>query len=628
MILQALTRYYDILSGDPESGVAPEGYSSGNVSFALNLSPDGELLDIFRLFKKVQRGKKEVEVPLRMNLPQQVIRSSGISSNFLWDNSVYVLGLAAEEKLLKDPLHAVNRYKAFKEWNQNLLSQANCPAARAVSAFLDSHNPETVQDNPVINKYLPDILTGNVVFKLDGQPGFVHDDPEIRRVWDEFKSNGQADYTGQCLITGEIGPISRLHPGLKGVKDSNTTGAPLVGFNARAYESYNRTNAQGLNSPVSQKATFAYTTTLNYLLSSENENKKFYVGDTTVVYWAESPDKTYASLFSDLFGLDLSQGKDTESESATLRDKTAELRLREIAERIRQGRGMDTQNLLGGLDPNTRFYVLGLAPNVARIAVRFFYCDPFYKMIEKIMLHYSDLRMVRSYENQAEKIPLWQLVEETVSKKSSDKMASPLMAGSIMRAILNGTPYPAALYYAIINRIRADADDSSKQIEKINHARAAIIKAYLTRKYRFQNPNLIPEELCMSLNEQSTNPAYLLGRLFAVLEKAQQEAASSKLNATIKDRYFTTACASPSTVFPVLLRLAQHHISKAEYGYTSDKRIEDIMAHLEVDEHPFPSHLTLDEQGIFVLGYYHQRTAFYIPKADRNAVETAATETK
>ena len=155
----------------------------------------------------------------------------------------------------------------------------------------------------------------------------------------------------------------------------------------------------------------------------------------------------------------------------------------------------------------------------------------------------------------------------------------------------------------------------SFKIRKISYTRSAMIKAYLTRKYRNSNQPQIQEVLRMALNEQSTNPAYLLGRLFAVLEKAQQDAAApAKLNATIKDRYFTSACASPASVFPVLLRLAQHHISKAEYGYTSDRRIQDIVNMLDIDQNPIPTHLSLDEQGIFVLGYYHQRVALYTRK--------------
>lgn len=191
-------------------------------------------------------------------------------------------------------------------------------------------------------------------------------------------------------------------------------------------------------------------------------------------------------------------------------------------------------------------------------------------------------------------------------------------------AILENTLYPAALYYAVINRIRADSDEPKEGFRKINYQRAAMIKAYLIRKYRYQESPQIKEVLSMSLNEQSTQPAYLLGRLFAVLEKVQQEAIGD-MNASIKDRYFTSACASPATVFPLLLRLSQHHISKAEFGYASDRRIEEIMNLLEMNDNPIPAHLSLDEQGIFILGYYHQRAAFFVPKANNNKVAAEQT---
>jgi CRISPR-associated protein Csd1 len=192
-----------------------------------------------------------------------------------------------------------------------------------------------------------------------------------------------------------------------------------------------------------------------------------------------------------------------------------------------------------------------------------------------------------------------------------------------MRAILTDSPYPAALYNAIINRLRADMDDQQNRIHKINYVRAAVVKAFLRRKYRRQPQHPSQEVLVMSLNEKSTIPAYVLGRLFAVLEKVQKEAVGD-MNATIKDRYFTSACASPASVFPVLLRLSQHHISKAEYGYASDNRIQGLLNLLDVEKHPFPARLSLDEQGIFVLGYYHQRVAFYTHKNEAKEAETTS----
>lgn len=620
MVLSALNRYYDILAADPDSRVAPFGYSEASVSFALSLSERGELLALVPLFELVPRGKKMEERPRRMIVPAANKRASGIAANFLCDNPTYVLGLVGDKK--KDPDFALKRFQAFRDLHKTILGPLQSPAAQAVLAFLQQYNPITGPDHPLIADHLKELSKGgNCVFQVDGR--FVHDDPEIRRAWEERFSDTVGIPTGQCLVTGQVGSIARLHPSLKGIRNANSTGASLVGFNARAYESYNKTDGQGLNAPVSEKATFAYTTALNYLLSGQGPCRKFFIGDTTIVYWAESSQPAYSQVIAGLFDpvsvMDVDEAADRPG-----RDPAAEKLLRDLAEKIRRGAGLDFQGLWDNLDPNVTFYVLGLAPNAARVAVRFFHADPFHALLRKMSAHYADLQIEKEYENQPAMIPLWQLVGETYSRKAANPEASPLMAGSLMRSILEGTPYPAAAFYAVINRVRADADDKSKNITRINYIRAAFIKAYLTRKYRSAPTNPFQEELCMSLNEQSTSQPYLLGRLFAVLERAQRDALGDNINATIKDRYFSSACVSPASVFPVLLRLSQHYIAKATYGYVSDQRIENILNKLDVENNPFPAHLSLDEQGIFVLGYYHQRNAFFHKKVA--AEDTAAGE--
>lgn len=616
MILQALTRYYDILSTDPESDIAPPGYSAIGVSFALNFSGKGELLDVFPLFDQVQRGKKMEERPRRMIVPEQVKRSVNVSANYLWDNCVYVLGIS--DKQAKDPAYAAKRFEAFRQWNTKLLDKVASPAAKAVIAFLDKYDPAKGRKHPKIASYIESITKGgNIVFMFKGS--FVHEDSAIRQAWERYKSSSDAE-PAQCLVTGEIAPIARLHPSLKGIRGANPTGATLVGFNAPAYESYNR--EQGMNSPVSEKAASAYTSALNYLLSSANENRKFYIGDTTVVYWAESGNKGYAKAFLGLCEPEIVELEaTTEEEVKPARDKKAEKRLKKVAEKVRRVQALDVKKLLEGLDENPRFYVLGLAPNAARLSVRFFHSDPFDKVVQKIMQHYKDLEMVKEFEDQPTYLTIQHIVNETISKKASVPQASPLMAGAVFRAVLENTSYPAALYNALINRIRADQDDAQTGIRKINYARAAIIKAYLIRKYRKQLQNPIQEVLAMSLNEQSTLPAYVLGRLFAVLEKVQQEAIGD-VNASIKDRYFTSACASPASVFPILLRLSQHHVSKAEFGRARDNRIEAILNLLDVEKNPIPSHLSLDEQGVFVLGYYHERKDLWTSKSKKSVEST------
>lgn len=612
MTLAALARYYDLLATDPATEIALPGYSTANVSFALHLSVQGEVLDVFPLTQQIQRGKRTQDVPRRMVVPDQVKRTIAISPNFLCDNSAYVLGVSEKDE--EKPDYSRKRQMAFRELHQGLLEGVDSQAARAVLAFLGTYDPALGRSHPVLVHHIHDFLEGgNLVFMVQG--AFAHDDPVIRQVWERYRA-GKDAVLGQCLVTGDVGPIARLHPSLKGIQGANPTGASLVSFNARAYESYNL--EQGLNSPISEKVAFAYTTALNHLLSSANPNRKIHLGDTTVTYWAESTRSEYGDTFASLFDPEVIEAPAAGQEGR----KRAESQLGQVAKKIQRAQALDVDRLRAMSSDSTRFHVLGLAPNAARVSVRFYITEPFGKIADRMMQHYRDLEIIKEFDNQPTYITVRHILEETVSRKTKDKDASPLMAGAMFRSILTGAPYPAALYYAILNRIRADSDD--KGFHKINYVRAAVIKASLLRKLRNRPISALQETLSMSLNEQSTVPAYVLGRLFAVLEKVQQEAIDNP-NASIKDRYFTTACAAPASVFPVLLRLSQHHISKAKYGYASDRRIQDILGLLDVEKNPIPARLTLDEQGVFVLGYYHQRAAFFAPKAQasNDSVEDA-----
>jgi CRISPR-associated protein Csd1 len=608
MILQSLNRYYDILLDDPRTKLASFGYSTVGVSFALNISVQGDLLDVLPQFNQEQRGNKTIDVPRPMVLPASVKRSVNIAPNFLWDNTVYVLGISDKDET--KPKYSRERFEAFHQWNRDLLACVDNATARAVLAFFERYDPSTGRENPTIAAHLEALLKGgNLVFMFQG--AFVQDDPDIRQVWEDSLAAQDAERM-QCLVTGKVAPVARLHPSLKRVRGAQPTGATLVGFNAAAYESYNR--SQGQNSPVSEKATFAYTTVLNYLLSDANPNKKFYLGDTTVVYWAESENRAYEATFASLFDPTFTEDESTSQQETR---RKAEAALKAVTSKVQRAQMLDLDALLADLgDENPRFYILGLAPNAARISVRFFITDPFEKIVHNIMAHYRDLAITKEYEDQPDYLTIGRILYETVSKKSRDKDAAPLLAGAVFRSVLTNTTYPAALFNAIITRIRADMDDPQAGISKINYVRAAVIKAYLLRKYRHQPENSFQEVLIMALNEQTTLPAYLLGRLFAVLEKVQQEAIGD-INASIKDRYFTSACASPASVFPILLRLSHHHIAKAESGGYRERQIEDILNKLDVEDNPIPTRLTLDEQGVFVLGYYHQRKDLWTAKSKK-----------
>lgn len=584
MILQSLVKYYEIMANDEESNISKMGYSKANVSYAINLSLEGELINIIPLKISVQRGKKTVEVPQSMEVPEQEKKSSGIISNFLCENSSYVFGVDNKGK----PERAKACFEAFKELHLKILKDVDNPTAQAVVKYVSSWVVDRALEHPVIIKYMDEILSaGNFVFKINGEE-FVHKNQQIREAWEKYKSYSGHTNIMQCLVTGKKSSIARLHPSFKGVRGTKSVGGSLVSFNERAYESYGRDEEQGLNAPVSEYATFAYSTALNYLLADDSH--KLYLGDSTIVYWAESPKKIY----QDFFSLYLNGGSDN-SGGDLVHDQVAVSEIKSVFEKIAQGKPI--RDLSEVFDEKTNFYILAISPNAARLAIRFFISNSFGEFVKKIGKHYDDLRLEKQYFTEPDTFSVWRLLNETVSPTSKDKAATPLLAGAVLKAIITGTPYPAGLYNSIMLRIKADKD--------ISYYKVSIIKAYLSR-----NTKKSKEVLTMSLNEQSENRPYILGRLFAVLEKAQQDG-NPGTNTTIKDRYFTSACSTPASVFPVLLRLAQHHISKSDYGYTSDKRIADILEKLNLDNNPFPAHLSLEDQGIFILGYYHQRNAFY-----------------
>ena len=583
MILQSLVNYYEILANDEDSNIPKLGYCRANVSYAVNVSLDGELLNIIPMKIGVQRGKKIVEVPQSMEVPEQEKKSVGIKSNFLCENSSYIFGIDKEKTE-----RAKECFKAFKQLHTNVLQSVDNVTAKAVVSFVNNWDVDKAMEHPALVEYLDEILSvGNFVFKVNGGE-FVHHNKEIRQAWEMYKSNSNSTTVMQCLVTGKDSSIARLHPSIKGVKGAKSAGCSVVSFNSRAYESYGRDEQQGLNAPVSEYATFAYTTVLNYLLADNSH--KIFLGDATIVFWAESPKKIYQNFMS----LYINGGTANNDENI-VNDEAAASEVKSIFEKIAQGKPID--ELSDVFDPKTNFHILALSPNAARLAVRFFISNSFGEFVKKIAMHYQGLRIEKQYPTDPDTFSVWRLLNETVSPKSNDKAASPLLTGATLKAIITGSPYPASLYNSIMLRIKTEKD--------INYYKVSIIKGYLKR-----NTSKFEEVLTMALNEQSNNRAYIFGRLFAVLEKAQLEA-NPEIKSTIKDRYFTSACSTPASVFPILLRLSQHHISKAKYGYVSNIKIADILEKLDINNNPFPSNLSLDEQGVFILGYYHQRNALY-----------------
>lgn len=586
MILQALVDYYEALAAKGKVGKPGWGYAK--ISYALNIDKQGKLLNVITMLTTQQKGKKIVEVPQNMKLPEPPKRTSGVAAQFLWDNAKYVLGLDSSGKTERTK----KCFEAMAQKCQDILVDKHGEKAEALKAFFANWQPEQVKDNAALQPYMDDLLgSANLTFKVEGEP--VETDAEIIQAWDDYK-NAQAGAAnqGRCLITGKLAPIARLHPSIKGLLGAQSSGASLVSFDKPAYESYE--HKQGDNAPVSEYAAFAYTTALNTLLASKNNYMR--IGDMTVVFWAEAADEANEDIFEDIFASENSIVKDEDLES--------------FFQKVKIGEPFRVEDFI--VKPEDKFYILGLSPNAARISVRFFLTNTFGKFITNYEKYFREFEIAKPSFDTRVNPPLWQILQETANKNSKDKAASPLLGGAVLRSILTGINYPEALYQNTLLRAKADQDNPDKNITKISRIKAAIIKAYLMRNKK--------EVVTVALNEDSKNVPYVLGRLFAVLENLQ-EVANPGINSTIKDRYFNAACASPGVTFPLLTKLANTHLKKisAQKGNVIyfEKLIGGLMNKLEMDKQSFPARLSLPEQGDFILGYYHQVQKRYEKKEDK-----------
>ena len=585
MILEALVRHYESLR--KEGKVPEKNWSTARVSYALCLNPAGELTNVLTLKMQEKRGKKIVDVPQDMLVPEQIHKTSGIASQFLCENSSYFLGVDQKGK----PERSRKCFAASAKLHQQILRGASSVAAKAVCAFFDCWQPEEIEKYSCLTPYLEDIEKGaNLVFFVDGKP--AQEDPEIRACWENAAASDAVRM--QCLVTGKLAPIARVHPSIKGVQGAQSSGASLVSFNAPSYESYGR--EQGLNAPISEYAAFAYGTMLNQLLADKKHVKT--LGNTTVVYWAEQDSNAHADFFTAMISGDDENICDEDLDG--------------IFSKIVHQEEIYWQGIK--LSYSNPFYILGLAPNAARISVRFFLQSTFGKILENLEQHEMRMKIVKPAFEKFAHIPLWMLLNETVNPHSKDKAASPLMAGTAMKAILQNTPYPISLFQNIMLRIRME-----QGARKINYRRAAILKACLIQNYKYGNEKGWD---LVSLNETVTDVAYVLGRLFAVLEHIQQTA-NPELNATIKDRYFDAACTTPAKVFPILQKLSHHHLRKLNTKQNIamrvffEKQLTDIMGKIEAGAQPLPTYLSLEKQSVFVLGYYHQTQKRYEKKEDK-----------
>ena len=519
MILQALTSLYEALAQKGE--ISKEGWSREKISFALGIDENGDLLRITPLFETVDGPKgKTREVPQKMTVP---IKVGNTSPKFLWGNSGFILGTAND----KTPEAAKDCFKRNRDLHHEVLKGIEVPAAKAILSFFDRWEPEKTLENELVTSCAGELLgKANMVFRFNGK--FIHEIPQLAAAWQAHYGE-TAKERGQCLITGALDAIPNTHPLIKGVQGAQSSGAALVSFNASAFCSYNK--EQNQNAPVGKYAAFAYTAALNHLLADRKNVHR--IGDAAVVCWAENADKQYEEFAADLF---FGDGDGDQSDEQRLSALQASVEL--------LAKGLPCREL--DLDPERKFYILGISPNAARLAVRFFYCDSFGNIVKNIKAHYDRLEIVRPSYDKYPMLPLWKLLSATVNPSAKDKTPNSAMAGAVARAVFSGGRYPASLLECTFLRIRAERE--------ITRERAAIIKAYYLR-----NPNeKCPKEvLTVSLNKDSKNVPYTLGRLFSVYEEIQQ-AANPGINTTIKDKYFGSAATMPATVFPILSSLFLH----------------------------------------------------------------------
>jgi CRISPR-associated protein Csd1 len=566
-VLQSLDKYYDRMAerGDAD----PPGYSRKSIDVCIWLNADGSIANVNDL--NDYAGKKPLA--RRLTVPQEVIRTSGVSSNFLWDKTAYALGIG-RDKDKKSIRYTEKEHEAFKLLHTERLVTTDDPGLRALLSFLETWTPDKFEGDA---RFTAGMLDKNVVFGLaGGELEYLHDRPAARVL---ITTPREIWKTGFCLVTGIQAPIERLHPAIQGVDGAQSSGARLISYNADAFTSYGADS--GANAPTSELAAFRYGTALNRLLDRGSSNR-LKIGDATVAFWADADGfGENAAAEAENFFAALVEPASDENEAKKLRDNLLKI-----------GKGRPFQEINPKLEPRTRFHILGLSPNAARLSVRYWMTDEFGEFAGRLARHYEDISIEPAPWRF--KLPSVQiLLLRTTSVQEKFENIPPHLAGEVTRAVLEGLPYPRTMLSAAIMRLRAGDPPHTGW-------HAAIIKACINRSGSEK------EKLPVARDPDYPESAYQLGRLLAVLEAAQY-AALGRVNASIVDRYYGAASATPARVFGPLLRNVRNHVSDANKrgkGKWIEARLNEIISKLQPD---LPKTLKLEEQGRFAVGYYHER---------------------
>ena len=614
MLIRSLCDYYDIQSARGEA--ASDIMSEQPVHWMVMLTPDGRVADIIdkRIEESVpqKNGKvKIVKKPIVVSLPKRT-QKTGIDANIIEHRPLYIFGLNYDAKIGLTPDDKTGKarksHEAFVKKNLEFFDGIDSEIARAYVNFIKNWVPENETENEQLKKLGKEYQGSYYIFALDGSPECkLHKDKAVLAKYEEIMAKAAAeaaesdDGIMMCPIEGERLRAARIHDKIKGIKGGNSVGAVLVNFNSSAFESYGK--SQSMNSGISEKAMKKYTSSLNKLLADPMHH--IYSDDMTVVFFAmKHDDKAECDLFSDYLN----------SSNAVTEDST-KADVKAVSENIyHKGQTGNAQALDDDVDNGVDFFVAGFTPNGSRICQKFMVRNKFGKIIDNVKQHQQDMAICGSNGE----IPLWRINKELVSPNSANAI-SPALQSDIFQAILNGTNYPYTLLETVVRRVCTDSDTDSNNKIKINEVRAGLIKAFINRKARLNGDK---EKITMSLDKENKNPAYLCGRLFAVLEKIQLEATDVKLNRTIKDAYFSSASSRPALIMPRLIDLSNYHLRKLKEGRAIDfsKLINEIMGKIKDS---LPTNLSIMEKGKFQLGYFQQNKDFF---AEQNKNEEPETE--
>jgi len=568
MILQALKDYYDRKASDPDSGIAPLGWERKEIPFLIVVDTNGHLVSVEDT--REVSGKKKVAKAFLV--PMGVKRAMGIVPNLAWDNVEYATGVVCKGK----PDRVKEQHRAFVE---RLSAFAGISSVSSVLALLGSDaEMERLASDPVFKEAAE--TCAFLTFRIAGATGVISSSVEFSSAYNDSLLL-QNSNTARCLVSGMMDVPARLHPAIKGVAGANTTGGNIVSFNFSAACSFAK--EQGANAPVGERAAFAYTTALNTLLGKESR-QKLRVGDATVIFWAAKADdfeQSFGSFFAE---------PDKDDPDASVEHIHALYRSAQTG-----------SNAFMTDADDTRIYVLGLAPNAARISVRFWTVGTVAEMAGRFRQYFDDLAVIHA-PHEREHLSMFRLLVSTAQQGKSENV-NPNLAGNFTRAVLDGAPFPVTLLQAVLVRIKAE--------HEVGYPRAKLIKGYLCRKLNLPQKE---RKRLMSLDKENENTGYRLGRLFATLEKIQTDA-NPGINATVRDRFYAAASSAPVTVFGNLMRMSNHWLSKVEsekpgLAVVRKQLIGEIAAAIAA----FPAHLSLADQGFFALGYYHQQQNFYTKK--------------